>query len=108
MLHRCYTEDLEIFLQDYLPSFATRHLFDMDDTLRSFIENEAASGGGGVDGCRLKILLNSFRLTSTKLECLLQVLKLLDVPWNATVLDLAITAAASAYIPSNTTCIFIG
>ncbi|KAM3967579.1 kinetochore component rough deal [Aphomia sociella] len=96
MLHRCYTEDLEVFLQDYLPKYAARHIFDMDDTLRSFIENEAASSGGGVDGIRLKILLNSIRSTSIKLDCLLQVLKVLDVPWNATVLDLAIKAAASA------------
>lgn len=96
MLRRCYSEDLEMFLQEYLPSYAARHLFDLDDTLRSYIENEAAVSGGGVDGFRLKFLLNAFRSTTTKLECLLQVLKVLYVPWDCNVLELAVAAAASA------------
>lgn len=96
MLRRCYTEDLEIFLRDYLPSYAARHLFDLDETLRSYIENDAAISGGGIDGNRLKILLNAFRSTTTKLDCLLQVLKVLDVPWDCNVLELAVAAAASA------------
>ncbi|XP_060807754.1 uncharacterized protein LOC106138151 [Amyelois transitella] len=96
MLHRCYTEDMELFLQNYLPPYTSRHFIDMDDTLRTFIESEAASSGGGVDGTRLKILLNSFRSTTTRLDCLLKVLKVLDVPWSDTVVDLAVVAAASA------------
>lgn len=97
MLRRCYTEDLVGFLQDYLPPFATRYLFEMDDTLRAFIETEAASCGGGIDSARLKILLDAFRSPTSKLDCLLQVLKVLDVPWDDTILDLAITAAASVF-----------
>lgn len=95
MLRRCYTEDLEPFLQHYLPAYSARHSFELDDTIRSFIEIEAASSGGDVDGVRLKILLNSFRLHTNRLECLLQVLRVLDVPWNPLVLDLAIEAASS-------------
>ncbi|KPI94775.1 hypothetical protein RR46_11779 [Papilio xuthus] len=96
VLRRCYTEDLEEFLQNNLPSYATRHLFDLDDLLYSFIESEAAASGGSVDGVRLQLLLNAFRSNSNKLKCLLQVLKVLDVPWNSKILELAITAAASA------------
>ncbi|XP_063616813.1 uncharacterized protein LOC134790004 [Cydia splendana] len=95
MLRRCYTEDLEPFLQHYLPSYSARNSFEIDDTLRAFIEIEAASSGGDVDGARLKILLNSFRLHTNKLECFLQVLKVLDVPWNPIVLELAVEAASS-------------
>lgn len=97
MLRRCYTEDLAAFLQDYLPPFSTRYLFEMDDTLRSFIEAEAASCGGSIDSARLKILLDAFRSPTSKLDCLLQVLKVLDVPWDDTMLDLAIKAAASVF-----------
>ncbi|CAG4979259.1 unnamed protein product [Parnassius apollo] len=96
MLRRCYTEDLEDFLQNNLPSYASRHLFELDDMLQSFIESEAAMSGGSVDGIRLQMLLNAFRSTSNRLGCLLQVLKVLDVPWNNTIVDLAVTAAASA------------
>ncbi|CAK1601867.1 unnamed protein product [Parnassius mnemosyne] len=96
MLRRCYTEDLEDFLQNNLPSYASRHLFELDDMLQSFIESEAAMSGGSVDGIRLQMLLNAFRSTSNRLDCLLQVLKVLDVPWNNTIVDLAVTAAASA------------
>ncbi|XP_028176343.1 uncharacterized protein LOC114364395 [Ostrinia furnacalis] len=96
MLRRCYNEDLEIFLRDYLPSYAARHLFELDDTLRAFIESEAALSGGGVDSFRLKVVLSAFRSTTSKLECLLQVLKVLHVPWDSNVLELAVAAAASA------------
>lgn len=96
MLRRCYTEDLKTFLQNYLPSYAMQHLFDLDDILCSYIESEAASSGGGIDGTRLQILLDSFHSYSNKLECLLQVLKVLDVPWNSTVLELAVTTVANA------------
>ncbi|KAJ2947776.1 hypothetical protein O0L34_g9558 [Tuta absoluta] len=97
MLRRCYTEDLSAFLQDYLPTYATRYLFELDDTLRSFIENEAASCGGSIDSSRLNLIIGAFRSPTSKLDCLLQVLKALDVPWDETVLDLAIAAAASAF-----------
>ncbi|CAH2989476.1 unnamed protein product [Chilo suppressalis] len=96
MLRRCYSEDLQIFLQGYLSSYSTRHLFELDDTLRTYIESEAAISGGGVDGFRLKILLDAFRSTTKKLDCLLQVLKLLDVPWDSNVLQLAVAAASSS------------
>ncbi|XP_011560081.3 uncharacterized protein LOC105390469 [Plutella xylostella] len=96
MLHRCYTEDLESFLQGYLPTYATRHNFELDDTLRSYVESVAASGGGGVDGTRLRILLNAFRVPSNKLDCLLNVLRYLDVPWDANIHDLAVTMSAVA------------
>ncbi|XP_072944785.1 uncharacterized protein rod [Epargyreus clarus] len=96
MLRRCYTEDLERFLQESLPYYAARYQIELDDTLRSFIESEAASSGGSVDGHRLQILLNAFRTPNNKLECLLQVLKVLEVPWNDTVLKIATDAAASA------------
>lgn len=96
MLRRCYTEDLKTFLQNYLPSYAMQHLFDLDDILSSYIESEAASSGGGIDGTRLQILLESFHSYNNKLECLLQVLKVLDVPWNSTVLELAVTTVANA------------
>lgn len=96
MLRRCYTEDLQAFLQDYLPTYATRHLFDIDEVLRNFVESETASSGGAVDGVRLEMILSSFRSLSNKLECLLNVLKVLDVPWSSTVFQLAINAAASA------------
>lgn len=95
MLRRCYTEDLTSFLQHYLPSYAMQHLFDLDDILSSYIESEAASSGGGIDGTRLRILLESFHSYNMKLECLLQVLKVLDVPWNSTVLELAVTTVAN-------------
>ncbi|XP_075971196.1 kinetochore component rough deal isoform X2 [Anticarsia gemmatalis] len=94
MLRRCYTEDLEMFLQNYLPSYAMQCLFDMDDILISYIESEAASSGGGIDGTRLKMLLEAFHSYNNKLECLLQVLKVLDVPWNPSVLDLAVATVA--------------
>lgn len=94
MIRRCYTEDLLNFLQNYLPSYVMQHLFDMDDILTSYIESEAASSGGGIDGSRLKILLEAFHSYNNKLECLLQVLKVLDVPWNVSVLDLAVTTVA--------------
>ncbi|XP_046965049.1 uncharacterized protein LOC124533670 [Vanessa cardui] len=94
MLRRCYTEDLEAFLQESLPTYASRHFLEIDDTLRSFIESEAASSGGSVDGQRFKILLNAFHYPNNRLECLLNVLKLLDVPWNPIVLSIATTAAA--------------
>lgn len=97
MLRRCYTEDLGAFLKDYLPSFASRYLFELDDTLRAYIENEAASCGGSIDSSRLKIFLVAFRSPTNKLDCLLQVLKVLDVPWDDTVLDLAIAASASVF-----------
>ncbi|CAG9796703.1 unnamed protein product [Diatraea saccharalis] len=97
MLRRCYTEDLQLFLQGYLPAYAARHLFELDDTLRAYIETEASISGGLVDGSRLKILLEAFRSTTNKLDCLLQVLKMLDVPWDNNVLELAVTAAASAF-----------
>ncbi|KAI5635754.1 hypothetical protein NE865_11550 [Phthorimaea operculella] len=97
MLRRCYTEDLSAFLQDYLPTYATRYLFELDDTLRSFIENEAATCGGSIDSSRLKLIIGAFRSPTSRLDCLLQVLKVLDVPWDDTVLDLAIAAAASAF-----------
>lgn len=97
MLRRCYAEDLSTFLQDFLLSYSTRYLFEMDSTLSTVIKNEAASCGGGVNSSRLKVLLNAFRSISLKLECLLQILKVLDVPWDNSVLDLAIEAAASAY-----------
>lgn len=97
MLRRCYAEDLSTFLQDFLLPYATRYLFDMDGTLSTVIKTEAASCGGGVNGSRLKVLLNAFRSISLKLECLLQILKVLDVPWDDTVLDLAVAAAASVY-----------
>lgn len=95
MLRRCYTEDLENFLQDFLSPYALRYLFDLDEILRSFIDSEAAISGGEVDGLRLKILLNAFNSPGIKLDCLLQVLKVLDVPWNTVVLELATAAAAS-------------
>ncbi|CAD0194713.1 unnamed protein product [Chrysodeixis includens] len=94
MLRRCYTEDLEAFLQNYLPSYAMQHMFDLDEILSSYIESEAASSGGGIDGIRLTMLLKSFHSYSCKLECLLQVLKVLDVPWNPSVLELAIATVA--------------
>lgn len=97
MLRRCYAEDLSTFLQDFLLAYAMRYLFDMDDILSTVIKTEAANCGGGVNSSRLKILLNAFRSISLKLECLLQVLKVLDVPWDDTVLDLAIAAAASVF-----------
>lgn len=96
MLRRCYTEDLEAYLHDYLPTYGTCHMFDTDEVLRNFIESETASGGGTIDGIRLEIILKSFRSLSNKLECLLNVLRVLDVPWSVTVLQLAIDAAASA------------
>ncbi|XP_041975617.1 uncharacterized protein LOC121730575 [Aricia agestis] len=96
MLRRCYTEDLAAFLQENLTSYASRNSFEMDDALRSFIESETASSGGSVDGQRLEILLNAFHSPSNKLDCLLQVLKVLDVPWNPTVLNIATEAALLA------------
>lgn len=96
MLRRCYTEDLEAFLQEYLPNYATRYLLDTDDILRTFIENETASGGGTVDGSRLELLLTAFHTPSNRLECLLHVLKALDVPWNTSVNKIAVNAAANA------------
>ncbi|XP_068626637.1 uncharacterized protein rod [Battus philenor] len=96
MLRRCYTEDLRDFLQNNLPSYASRYLFEIDDILYSFIESEATFSGGSVDGVRLQMLLNAFRSVSRKLDCLLQVLKVLDVPWDNIILDIAVTAAASA------------
>lgn len=95
MLRRCYTEDLEAFLQNYLPAYATQHLFDIDDTLKGFLENEIANCGGQVDGIRLKILLKAFHSLTSRFNCLLQVLKVLDVPWHPIVLELAINTAAS-------------
>ncbi|CAB3239846.1 unnamed protein product [Arctia plantaginis] len=95
MIRRCYTEDLSIFLQNYLPSYVLQHLFDMDEILSSYIESEAVSSGGGIDGSRLKILLEAFHSYNNKLECLLQVLKVLDVPWNISVIDLAISTVAN-------------
>ncbi|XP_030026859.2 uncharacterized protein LOC115444973 [Manduca sexta] len=95
MLRRCYTEDLEIFLQNYLSFYATRHQFDLDDALRSFIESEATLGGGEIDGERLRILLDMFRSMNSKLDCLLQVLKVLDVPWNETVIQIVVTATTA-------------
>lgn len=94
MLRRCYTEDLQKFLENYLPSYATQHLLDSDDILTSYIESEAAASGGGIDGTRLTMLLKSFHSYSSKLECLLQVLKVLDVPWSSSVHDLAIYIVA--------------
>lgn len=96
MLRRCYTEDLEAFLQDYLPRYATRHLFDTDDALTTFVESETASSGGVVDGSRLELILKAFRSPSNKLVCLLHVLKTLDVPWSPAMIKLAINAATSA------------
>lgn len=96
MLRRCYTEDLEAFLQDYLPTYATRHLFDTDEVLSSFVETDTASSGGVVDGNRLELILAAFHSPKNKLECLLHVLKTLEVPWNPTVSKLAINAAATA------------
>ncbi|XP_004932317.2 uncharacterized protein LOC101744529 [Bombyx mori] len=95
MLRRCYTEDLESFLLNYLSAYASKHFIDLDDILRAFIENEAVSGGGQIDGTRLKILLNAFYTHCGKLNCLLRVLKLLEVPWDSAVLELATTAASS-------------
>lgn len=97
MLRRCYTEDLEAFLQESLPSYTSRHLLEIDETLRSFVESEAASSGGYIDGNRLKILLNSFHSPTNRLDCLLNVLKVLDVPWDSNVLETATTAAALAH-----------
>ncbi|XP_045778926.1 uncharacterized protein LOC123876673 [Maniola jurtina] len=97
MLRRCYTEDLELFLQESLPSYTSRHLLEIDDTLRSFVESEAASSGGCIDGNRLKILLNSFHSPTNRLDCLLNVLKVLDVPWDTNVLATAAAAAALAF-----------
>ncbi|CAG9581273.1 unnamed protein product [Danaus chrysippus] len=94
MLRRCYTEDLEAFVSESLPKYVSRHLLDMDETLRSFIESEAASSGGSIDGPRLKILLSAFRAPCNKLNCLLNVLKILDVPWDTTVLTIATEAAS--------------
>ena len=94
MLRRCYTEDLESYLQDCLVSYASRHLLDIDDILRLYIESEAASCGGNIDGQRLNILLNTFHSVTNRLQCLLSVLKVLEVPWNATVLTIATDAAA--------------
>ncbi|XP_022822043.1 uncharacterized protein LOC111353306 [Spodoptera litura] len=96
MLRRCYTEDLKTFLENYLPSYAMKNLFDLDEILSSYIESEAASNGGGIDGVRLQILLENFHSYNNKLECLLQVLKVLDVPWNSSVLELAVTTVANA------------
>ncbi|KAJ0182617.1 hypothetical protein K1T71_001986 [Dendrolimus kikuchii] len=95
MLRRCYTDDLEAFLQNYLPAYAIQHLLDIDDILKGFIENEIAYCGGQVDGIRLKVLLNAFHSLTSRLNCLLQVLKVLDVPWHPTILELAISAATS-------------
>ncbi|CAH2238947.1 jg19271 [Pararge aegeria aegeria] len=97
MLRRCYTEDLEVFLQESLPSYTSRHLLEIDDTLRSFVESEAASSGGCIDGNRLKMLLNSFHSPTNRLDCLLNVLKVLDVPWDKNVLTTAAKAAALAF-----------
>uniref|UniRef100_A0A2A4K850 Uncharacterized protein n=1 Tax=Heliothis virescens TaxID=7102 RepID=A0A2A4K850_HELVI len=96
MLRRCYSEDLESFLQNYLPTYALQHSFDIDEILGSYIESEAASSGGGIDGARLQILMEAFHSYNNKLECLLQVLKVLDVPWNSNVLKLAVTTVANA------------
>ncbi|CAH2102700.1 unnamed protein product [Euphydryas editha] len=97
MLRRCYTEDLEAFLQESFSTYACRYFLEIDDTLRSFIESEAASSGGSVDGQRFKILLDAFHYPTNKLECLLNVLKLLDVPWDPIVLTIATLAAASTH-----------
>lgn len=94
MLRRCYTEDLQMFLENYLPSFVMQHLLDMDEILTSYIESEAANSGGGIDGIRLKILLELYHSYNNRLECLLQVLKVLDVPWNISVLELAVATVA--------------
>ncbi|XP_023949629.2 uncharacterized protein LOC112054175 [Bicyclus anynana] len=97
MLRRCYTEDLESFLQESLPSYTSRHLLEIDDTLRSFIESEAATSGGCIDGNRLKILLSSFHSPTNRLDCLLNVLKVLDVPWDTKVLETAAAAASLVF-----------
>nr|XP_021196153.2 uncharacterized protein LOC110380472 [Helicoverpa armigera] len=96
MLRRCYTEDLTPFLQNYLPPYALQYSFDIDEILGSYIESEAASSGGGIDGARLQILLEAFHSYNNKLECLLQVLKVLDVPWNSNVLELAVKTVTNA------------
>ncbi|CAG4965277.1 unnamed protein product [Colias eurytheme] len=97
MLRRCYTEDLEIFLKESLTSYANRYQFDLDETIRSFIEMQTASSGGNVDAVRLEILLNAFHSPTNRLDCLLQVLKYLDVPWDTTVETIAKSAAALPY-----------
>lgn len=94
MLRRCYTEDLEAFLQESFSTYASRYFLEIDSTLRSFVESEAASSGGSVDGQRFKILLDAFQYPTNRLKCLLNVLKLLDVPWDPIVLGIATTSAA--------------
>ncbi|CAK1544625.1 unnamed protein product [Leptosia nina] len=94
MLRRCYTEDLELFLRDNLSAFANRYQFDLDVTIRSFIEMQTASSGGSVDGLRLEILLNAIHSLTNRLECLLLVLKYLDVPWDNKVTSIAKSVAA--------------
>lgn len=94
MLRRCYTEDLEAFLQESFSTYASRYSLEIDSTLRSFVESEAASSGGSVDGQRFKILLDAFHYPTNRLKCLLNVLKILDVPWDPIVLTIATTSAA--------------
>lgn len=94
MLRRCYTEDLEAFLQESFSTYASRYFLEIDSTLRSFVESEAASSGGSVDGQRFKILLDAFQYPTNRLKCVLNVLKLLDVPWDPIVLTIATTSAA--------------
>ncbi|XP_050670659.1 uncharacterized protein LOC126969348 [Leptidea sinapis] len=97
MLRRCYTEDLKKFIDENLSAYANQHQFDLDETVCSFIEIQTASGGGDVDGERLQILLDAIHSPTSKLNCLLRVLKLLDVPWDSTVLSLAKKAAALSF-----------
>ncbi|XP_047510939.1 uncharacterized protein LOC125053574 [Pieris napi] len=97
MLRRCYTEDLEHLLKDNLTSYANRYQFDLDLTICSFIEMQAASSGGSVDGQRLEILLNSIHSLSNRLECFLQVLKFLDVPWDPKIEEIAKSVASLAF-----------
>lgn len=89
-LQRCYTEDLDVFLHNYLTAFTSENLLELDDILRTHIERETSDSGGRVDETRLRIILNAFHTNNTKLQCLLDVLRILDVPWTSAMHDLSI------------------
>lgn len=95
MLHRCYTEDLEIFLRDYLPVFAIENSLEIDDTLRSYVDREMLNNGGGADDERLRIILDAFVTSTQRLECLLEVLRTVDVPWNNAICELAVNSVCN-------------
>lgn len=93
MLQRCYTEDLELFLQSYLCAYSAECYLELDTILKSYIEHETSDNGGTTDETRLQIVLSAFHSSTTKLKCLLDVLRILNVPWSGAIRELAITNA---------------